>query len=95
MTPAEIRQLREDLGWSQAKLGQTLGVTATAVMKWEKGMSPPSDVIINLLKKLQAQLDRRKHEKKQEFIAKLGTAAVVGGIWLFLETLYGGGKNDD
>lgn len=36
-----IRTLRTRLGWSRQKLGDMLGVSATAVFKWENAQSQP------------------------------------------------------
>tara|TARA_Y100001938_G_C7983488_1_gene375645 strand:- start:468 stop:776 length:309 start_codon:yes stop_codon:yes gene_type:complete len=42
MKPEEIRQRRENLGWSQQELAEKVGAPSSSVYKWEKGMSRPS-----------------------------------------------------
>mgnify|MGYP001053935205 CR=1 FL=1 len=38
----QIRRLRQEKGITQQALGQALGVSATAVQKWERGQSQPN-----------------------------------------------------
>ncbi len=38
-----LRQLREDRGWSQLDLALRLGVSQNAVSKWESGRVVPSE----------------------------------------------------
>ena len=40
--PEKLKQLRKDVGLSQAKLGKRLGVTRNAVSQWEAGATEPS-----------------------------------------------------
>ena len=42
MKPEEIRQKREEAGWSQQELAEKVGAPSSSVYKWEKGMSRPS-----------------------------------------------------
>ena len=44
----KIERARKKLGMSQAELGQRVGVTQTAVCRWESGAKQPS--LSNLLK---------------------------------------------
>ena len=37
LTPTQIRQLRQDRGWSQQALADRLGVNRTTVVRWEAG----------------------------------------------------------
>ena len=37
MTPAQLKQARTALDWSQERLAQRLGVTATTLARWERG----------------------------------------------------------
>ncbi len=38
----QIRRLRQEKGVTQQTLGQALGVSTTAVQKWERGQSQPN-----------------------------------------------------
>lgn len=40
MTPDELRTARLALNWTQAELGEALGVTVTTVARWERGERP-------------------------------------------------------
>ena len=42
MKPEEIRQKREEAGWSQQELAEKVSAPSSSVYKWEKGMSRPS-----------------------------------------------------
>lgn len=44
-----IKQLRKELGMSQTKFGESLGVSLSAAQKWEMGLSVPSDAVIMLI----------------------------------------------
>jgi transcriptional regulator with XRE-family HTH domain len=89
MKKEQIKQLRADLGWSQAQLGGYLGYTATAVMKWEKGMATPPPVIQGILTKLRQRLDRqRREQQKQEFIQGIAAVAVTGGVLAVLNYIF-------
>ena len=37
LTPTQIRQLRQERGWSQQALADRLGVNRTTVVRWEAG----------------------------------------------------------
>lgn len=40
MTPADLRTLRQRLGWSQQQLAEALGVHRVTVANWERGLYP-------------------------------------------------------
>lgn len=50
MTSAEIRSERERQGLSQEALARLLGVTTSAVVKWESGARTPSGAALTLLR---------------------------------------------
>lgn len=43
MTDDDIRALRRDLGLTQAKLAELLGVTPAVVSRWENGHAKPTN----------------------------------------------------
>ena len=48
-----LREARLELGWSQERLAQALGVSKFTVHRWEKGLhSPSSQAIIERVKKV-------------------------------------------
>ena len=42
MKPEEIRQKREDAGWTRQTFAELVGAPTSAIYKWEKGHSRPS-----------------------------------------------------
>lgn len=57
-TSTRIRELRQELGWSQAELARRLKVGATTVRQWENAMTLPStDSLIALCEVLCIQAD--------------------------------------
>ena len=51
LTPTEIRQLRQDRGWSQQALADRLGVNRTTVVRWEMDEVKPLPALLGLLEK--------------------------------------------
>lgn len=43
---SNIARLRKDKGWTQAELGEKLGVSNQAVSKWESGMTMPDIMLL-------------------------------------------------
>lgn len=87
MEAQEIRQLRERLGWSLANFGRYFGVTAQAVLKWEKGTAQPNDFARVTMIKLRQRLDS-SGTQKQQFINGLRHALITGGILALLTYLF-------
>ncbi len=89
MNPEEIKQLRKELGWSLAKFGKYFGVTAQAVLKWERGTALPNDFVLASMIQLERRLDEAKgNNQKQQFINGLKQALLTGGIIALLTYLF-------
>lgn len=89
MEPQEIIQLRQQLGWSLASFGKYFGVTAQAVLKWERGTAIPNDFAMAAMIQLRKRLDQAvKDKQKQEFINGLRRALITGGIIALLTFLF-------
>ncbi len=41
----QIKRYRVEMGYTQEKLGQLIGVTTQAVSKWERGSVPDAELI--------------------------------------------------
>ena len=52
MTYEEIKQKRIDLGLSQQKFAEKLGVTVRTISRWERGVSRPSPLAIMGIKRI-------------------------------------------
>jgi len=93
MQPQEIKHLRQQLGWSLADFGRYFGVTAQAVLKWERGTSQPNDFTLAAMIQLQRRLDLAQTDKqKQQFINGLKRALLTGGVLALLAYLF---KNEE
>lgn len=89
MEPKEIIQLRKELGWSLANFGKYFGVTAQAVLKWERGTALPNDFAMAAMIQLRNRLDQAKeNQQKQQFIYGLKRALLTGGILALLAYLF-------
>ena len=69
MEPADIRELRRELEFTQSQLAQFLGVHSLTVSKWERDILAPSPYHTALMKSF------RRARKKSP-----GIGAVVGGL---------------
>lgn len=86
LSPSEIREIREQTGLSQAKLGQLLGVTGGSVAHWESGLRTPPPLYQAGLVKLRERVQQSTGPKDLEkvligFILAGGLVAFLG--WLF------------
>ena len=89
MQPSEIIQLRQQLGWSLAEFGRYFGVTAQAVLKWERGTAQPNDFALATMIQLQHKLREAQEEKqKLQFINGLKRALLTGGVIALLAYLF-------
>ncbi len=52
LTPTQIRQLRQERGWSQQALADRLGVNRTTVVRWEMDEVKPLPALMGLLKEV-------------------------------------------
>jgi transcriptional regulator with XRE-family HTH domain len=89
MVPEDIKHLREDLGWSLAEFGRYFGVTAQAVLRWERGTAQPNDIVMATMIQLQRRF-RGLREKQQieQFKQGLKAALLTGGILALLNFLF-------
>ena len=63
MTPAEIKETRDALGWSQERLATAVGVQKTAVCHWEKGIRQPggpAEILLNQLRDMVLRNPKKK-----------------------------------
>lgn len=89
MEAEDIKQLRQRLGWSLADFGRYFGVTAQAVLKWERGTARPNDFALATMIQLRSRLDDTKDkQQKQQFINGLRHALLTGGILALLTYLF-------
>ena len=63
MSPNEILVLRKELGWTQADLGDAVGVGKASVSLWESGAQTPSGSAEILLGQIRARADLERRKK--------------------------------
>ena len=53
--PERILELRQARGWTRDELGQLLGISRSAIQKWEKGQHMPKvDMLVSLAEALES-----------------------------------------
>ncbi len=62
MTIRKFKELRQDIGYSQAKLAKELGVTIRTVSRWEHGDFPIPKVAELALKMIVREASEKKSE---------------------------------
>jgi DNA-binding transcriptional regulator YiaG len=81
VTPAQLSELRNRLGLSQAQLAELLGVHPLTVSKWERGLLQPSPYQESLLdsfaKARKANKDIGKEAKEALLAAGVIVALVI------------------
>lgn len=78
MTPQEIKNLRSDLGTTQAELAEIVGVSSGTVARWETGGRIPNQHAQAILQKLRERADRENGPSLGESLLKIaGTAGLV------------------
>lgn len=70
MQPEQIRFVRTELGMSQARLGEILGVKGLTVGRWERGEIPMANGSETLLRKLASEQVLKVFDTKIEDLAK-------------------------
>lgn len=60
MTGAEIKQLRKAMDYTQARLGEEVGVTANTIARYEREELRPSPPVLKLLKLIELLVTERK-----------------------------------
>ncbi len=71
LTAAEIRNLRQRMGWSQAEMARQLGCSAGHIQTWETGTDLPDPETLNQLRYLQNRVDSYSEHISQEPLVEL------------------------
>ena len=74
MTKTQIYEIRDNLGLTQEKFGELLGVHPMTVSKWERGELEPTPYQLKFLENFQ------KAAKEKQVDERVKAALVVGGI---------------
>jgi len=60
MTGAQIKELRKNLGYTQARLAEEVGITANTIARYERDELNPSPPVLKLLKLLEIFNSKKK-----------------------------------
>ena len=83
MNPAEILQLRTDLGLSQVQFGQLFGVHFMTVSKWERGVLVPNTYQLALMDQFRKTATAKKVEAQEQLGKILVGAGLIAALaWL-------------
>lgn len=63
MTPEEIKKWRKELGISQEKLAQLLGVSFGTINRWERGACKPSRLALDKIEAIISNQIRGDNEQ--------------------------------
>lgn len=89
MTADEIRAIRNDLGLSQAKFAELLGVHPVTVSKWERGVLSPNSHKVALIQKF-SEASEKNDEIGNKVESLLVTAGVALALYALLEAAFNG-----
>lgn len=99
MSPEEIILLRQELGLSQRKLAQLLDVSHTLVQRWEKGLSTPPPMKVDVMRDLRKRARQQKREEESEdpdeWVQALLAMAAGGAFGAMLAKIYSDLNNSD
>jgi len=65
MTGKKLSEIRGRLQWTQAKLGEALGVTGNTVARWERGEMKISEPAARLVLRIQAEQKAKPKTKRR------------------------------
>ncbi len=65
MTGKKLSEIRDRLQWTQAKLGEALGVTGNTVARWERGEMKISEPAARLVLRIQAEQKAKPKTKRR------------------------------
>ena len=66
-----IRQLRQQLGWTQAEFSRRMGVTVAQIQKWEDGSESPEEESLNQFLALQSHLTNYSESLSMDPLAEV------------------------
>jgi len=60
MSPAQVRKVREALGFTQQQLADFIGASQVAVARWETGIHKPRGANLKALKELAREAAKKR-----------------------------------
>lgn len=86
MVPADILQLRKDMGLSQVDFARLFDAHFMTVSKWERGVSSPSPYQAGLMREFRHAADRKKEQIQEQLQSLLVGAGVIAAIFWLLSS---------
>lgn len=86
MVPADILQLRKDMGLSQVDFARLFDAHFMTVSKWERGVSSPSPYQVGLMHEFRRAADRKKEQIQEQLQSLLVGAGVIAAIFWLLSS---------
>lgn len=67
----DVKQAREDIGFSQAELADAVGVTTRTIQNWEAGVSSPRPKQVGAIERLLKILPPHAEVKEPDTVSRL------------------------
>ena len=84
MTGLEIRELRKQMGLSQAQLGSLVNAHFVTVSKWEAGDASPDSYQLGMLQRFAAIEQGKRKQMGNDAKNALVAAGVIAALFLLL-----------
>jgi len=65
MTRKKLSEIRDQLQWTQAQLGEAVGVTGNTVARWERGEMKISEPVARLILRIHAEQKAKPKIKRR------------------------------
>ena len=86
MVPANILQLRKDLGLSQVDFARLFDAHFMTVSKWERGVSSPSPYQVGLMREFRRAADVKREQIQEQLQNLLVGAGVIAALFWLLSS---------
>lgn len=95
MTGADVRKLREELGWTGAQFASLFGVHPSTIYRWEEREDAPlktEPLQLQLLTVLRSELKKGRRDLRDRLEASLALGGSLQALHVLLSVVYGEGK---
>lgn len=91
MTGADVRKLREELGWTGAQFASLFGVHPSTVYRWEEREDDPlktEPLQLQLLTVLRSELKRGRRDLREKLESALALGGSLRALYVLLSVVY-------